>query len=178
MEARNTCAVVTFNDGSKRHYTNVLRGGLSMSSRGAHIALTMLDHSVQHLEGSNSVMMVDDHWLRDHVDLISSEPHVGEQGEYKPTPGPWWVDATGTVVAGDPNHYRVIADTRSVHIPETQRIANAEVMAHALQMRSLLERIVARYREDHSLHECLSSDLLSQSERLIEDLETREKMGI
>lgn len=166
MSDKYTCAVVTFDDGSKRHYTNVLRGGLAMSSRGARIALTKLDGSVEYLDGSNSVMMVDDYWLTDHAALISPDL----KSEITPTPGPWWVDVTGAVVAGDPEHFRVIADTRVANIPEQQRSANAEVMAHALQLKELLCQIVERSQEDEGLRSKLPPELLQQSEQALAEL--------
>jgi hypothetical protein len=162
-----TCAVVTFNDGSKRHYTDVKRGGLAMSSRGARIALTMLDGSVQYLENSNSVMMVDDEWLADHQVLISPDPDA----EREPTPGPWWVDVTGAVVAGEPEDFHVIADTHVSNVPEQQRAANAEVMAHALQLKELLQQIVERSRQDESLRSRIPAELLQQSEQALAELE-------
>ncbi len=138
-----------------------------MSSRGAHIALTMLDHSVRHLEESNSVMMVDEHWLEEHAELISPD----QEQETTPTPGPWWVDVTDSVVAGDPEHYRVIADTRVPNVPSPQRRANAVVMAQALQMRALLKRIVERSRQDQALQRAMPQELLQQGEQLIAEIE-------
>ncbi len=162
-----TCAVVTFNDGSKRHYSNVKRGGLAMSSRGARIALTMLDGSVQYLENSNSVMMVDDYWLEEHHELISPDLDA----ETQPTPGPWWVDVTGAVVSGDPGDFHVIADTHVSNVPERQRSANAVVMAHALEMKELLEKIVYRSQQDDALRGCMPEDLLEQSRQTLSELE-------
>jgi hypothetical protein len=169
LEQRNTCAVVTFNDGSKHHYTNVLRGGLAMSSRGARIALTLLDHSVQYLENSNSVMMVDEYWLEEHADLISkSDPTVTE---HRPTLGPWWVDAAGAIVAGNPDDYRMIADTRHAHVPEAQRSANAEVMAQALQMKNLLHEFVACSRRNKTVCDSLPPEVLIESQQILEAFE-------
>lgn len=166
MGDRFTCAVVTFNDGTKCHYTEVRRGGLSMSSRGARIALTMLDGSIRYLEESNSVMMVDDYWLSEHHDLISPDP----ESVRGPTPGPWWVEATGAVVAGDLGHYRVIADTHVSNVPESQCSANAELMAQAQQMKVLLNAFVECSHHNKSMRTCVPSELLRQSEQVIETL--------
>ena len=166
MDGQFTCAVVTFNDGTKCHYTGVRRGGLSMSSRGARIALTLLDGSIRYLEESNSVMMVDDEWLEEHHDLISPDP----ESTRGPTPGPWWIDVTGAVVAGDPEHYRVIADTHVSNVPEPQRAANAALMAQAQQMRELLNAFVECSHHNHSVRTCVPEKLLQQSEQVIEAL--------
>lgn len=168
MEQRNTCAVVTFNDGSKRHYTNVLRGSLSMSRRGARIALTMLDHSIQYLEGSNSVMMVDRYWLETHQDLITESDPV--EVARKPTPGPWWVDGTGAIASGDPDHYYVIAETCHSRVPEPQRAANAELLSHALQMRELLSQLVECSHNSKITCDGPSSRVLQESETLLAHL--------
>ena len=167
MGDRFTCAVVTYEDGSKRHFTNVLRGGLSMSRRGACIALTKLDGSIEYLEGSHSVMMVDDHWAEEHADLLAAQAKI----EKRSTPGPWWIDVAGVIVAGAPEHYRVIADTLVPNVPDPQRRANAELMVKALEMKVLLQQIVEQIQKNPQLREQLPATLLEQSEQLVHTLE-------